>query len=126
MAKARQGDRWDARSKSADVFRIDVAPSGNRRGLSAAKWARWPASSSAWPSDSAGIGSAVLGALADRRGIQFVFQVCSYLPLIGLLTALLPNLTSPRRRFSTAAGARAGSAIFANERSSTIFKVIAA
>ncbi|MGZ5021773.1 MAG: MFS transporter [Chthoniobacterales bacterium] len=39
-----------------------------------------------------GIGSAVLGALADRRGIPFVFQVCSYLPLIGLLTALLPNL----------------------------------
>jgi FSR family fosmidomycin resistance protein-like MFS transporter len=44
-----------------------------------------------------GIGSAVLGALADRQGIQFVFQVCSYLPLIGLLTALLPNLGTPRR-----------------------------
>lgn len=44
-----------------------------------------------------GIGSAVLGALADRRGIQFVFQVCSYPPLIGLLTALLPNLGTPRR-----------------------------
>jgi FSR family fosmidomycin resistance protein-like MFS transporter len=44
-----------------------------------------------------GIGSAVLGALADKHGIQFVFQVCSYLPLIGLLTALLPNLGSPRR-----------------------------
>jgi FSR family fosmidomycin resistance protein-like MFS transporter len=39
-----------------------------------------------------GIGSAVLGALADHHGIPFVFQVCSYLPLIGLLTALLPNL----------------------------------
>src|SRR4051794_21125270 len=39
-----------------------------------------------------GIGSAVLGALADRRGILFVFHVCSYLPLIGILTALLPNL----------------------------------
>lgn len=39
-----------------------------------------------------GIGSAVLGVLADRHGIPFVFQVCSYLPLIGLLTALLPNL----------------------------------
>jgi len=44
-----------------------------------------------------GIGSAVLGALADRQGIQFVFQVCSYLPLIGLLTAFLPNLGTPRR-----------------------------
>lgn len=43
-----------------------------------------------------GIGSAMLGALADRSGIAFVFQVCSYLPLLGLLTALLPNLE--RRR----------------------------
>ncbi len=39
-----------------------------------------------------GIGSAVLGALADRHGISFVFAICSYLPLIGLLTAFLPNL----------------------------------
>ena len=43
-----------------------------------------------------GIGSAVLGAMADQHGIQFVFQVCSYLPLIGLLTALLPNLGTRR------------------------------
>lgn len=39
-----------------------------------------------------GIGSAVLGALADHYGIRFVFQICSFLPLIGLLTAFLPNL----------------------------------
>jgi FSR family fosmidomycin resistance protein-like MFS transporter len=44
-----------------------------------------------------GIGSAVLGEIADRRGIPFVFHICSYLPLIGLLTALLPNLGTPRR-----------------------------
>jgi FSR family fosmidomycin resistance protein-like MFS transporter len=44
-----------------------------------------------------GIGSAVLGALADRTSIAFVFQVCSYLPLIGLLTWLLPNLEQNRR-----------------------------
>ena len=44
-----------------------------------------------------GIGSAVLGLLADRHGIPFVFQLCSYLPLIGLLTAFLPNLTKARR-----------------------------
>jgi FSR family fosmidomycin resistance protein-like MFS transporter len=43
-----------------------------------------------------GIGSAVLGEIADRHGIQFVFEVCSYLPLIGLLTALLPNLGTAR------------------------------
>ena len=44
-----------------------------------------------------GIGSAALGALADRTSIRFVFQVCSYLPLIGLLTWLLPNLERPGR-----------------------------
>jgi len=47
-----------------------------------------------------GIGSAVLGALADRTSIAFVFQVCSYLPLIGLLTWLLPDLEQ-RRRLNT-------------------------
>ena len=38
-----------------------------------------------------GIGSAVLGKLADRTSIGFVFEVCAYLPLLGLLTALLPE-----------------------------------
>ncbi|MFL6519728.1 MAG: MFS transporter [Chthoniobacterales bacterium] len=45
-----------------------------------------------------GIGSAVLGALADRTSIDFVFQVCSYLPLTGLLTWLLPDLEQNGRR----------------------------
>ena len=40
----------------------------------------------------AGIGSAILGRLADYTSINFVFQVCSYLPLLGLLTGFLPNL----------------------------------
>ena len=40
----------------------------------------------------AGIGSAVLGRLADWTSIDFVYSVCSFLPLIGLLTAFLPNL----------------------------------
>lgn len=39
-----------------------------------------------------GIGAAVLGKLADMTSIDFVYYVCSYLPLIGLLTAFLPNL----------------------------------
>jgi len=39
-----------------------------------------------------GIGSAALGYLADRTSIFFVYQVCGFLPLIGLLTAFLPNL----------------------------------
>ena len=32
-----------------------------------------------------------LGALADRTGIEFVFKLCGYLPLFGLLTAFLPG-----------------------------------
>ncbi|MGH7648646.1 MAG: MFS transporter, partial [Gemmatimonadaceae bacterium] len=39
-----------------------------------------------------GIGAAVLGWMADRSGIDFVYRVCSFLPAMGLLTALLPNL----------------------------------
>jgi len=39
-----------------------------------------------------GIGSAVLGHLADRTSIRFVFLVCSFLPLLGLLTGFLPNV----------------------------------
>lgn len=50
----------------------------------------------------AGIGSAVLGELADRTSIEYVFRLCAYLPLIGLLTAFLPNLR--RRRASLAQG----------------------
>ncbi len=39
-----------------------------------------------------GIGSALLGKLADLTSINFVFEVCSFLPLIGLLTGLLPDV----------------------------------
>jgi len=44
-----------------------------------------------------GIGAALLGELADRTSITYVFQVCAFLPLIGLLTAFLPNI-EPKRR----------------------------
>ncbi|MGD0883409.1 MAG: MFS transporter [Thermodesulfovibrionales bacterium] len=40
----------------------------------------------------AGIGAAVLGKLADHYGIEFVYHVCSYLPLLGIFTAFLPDL----------------------------------
>jgi len=40
----------------------------------------------------AGIGAAVLGKLADVTSIGFVYQVCAFLPLIGLLTGFLPDL----------------------------------
>jgi MFS transporter, FSR family, fosmidomycin resistance protein len=39
-----------------------------------------------------GIGAAVLGALADREGIEFVYRLCAYLPLLGVAAALLPNI----------------------------------
>ena len=39
-----------------------------------------------------GIGAAVLGKLADLHGITFVYHLCSYLPLLGVLTAFLPDL----------------------------------
>lgn len=39
-----------------------------------------------------GIGSALLGWLADHTSINYVFQVCAYLPLIGIVTGLLPNV----------------------------------
>ena len=44
-----------------------------------------------------GIGAAVLGVLADATSIDFVFRVCSFLPLIGLLTIFLPNLDRKRQ-----------------------------
>lgn len=40
----------------------------------------------------AGIGGALLGHLADIHGIEQVFHLCSYLPLLGVLTILLPSL----------------------------------
>jgi len=39
-----------------------------------------------------GLGSALLGALADRTSIIYVYQVCAFLPLIGLLTGFLPDI----------------------------------
>ena len=44
----------------------------------------------------AGVGAAVLGQLADARGVESVYRVCAYLPAIGLLAAFLPDLDSPR------------------------------
>jgi len=43
-----------------------------------------------------GIGSAVLGQLIDLTNIRFVFQLCAFLPLLGLLTAFLPDVERKR------------------------------
>lgn len=39
----------------------------------------------------AGVAAAVLGRVADQTSIQYVYNICSYLPLIGLVTAFLPT-----------------------------------
>ena len=39
-----------------------------------------------------GLGAAALGQIADWTSIDTVYRVCSFLPLIGLLTAFLPNI----------------------------------
>jgi FSR family fosmidomycin resistance protein-like MFS transporter len=45
-----------------------------------------------------GVGAAVLGELADLTSVELVFQLCAFLPAIGLVTWLLPNLESSSRR----------------------------
>jgi len=51
-----------------------------------------------------GIGAAVLGQLADTHGIEYVYQLCAYLPLMGLITVFLPNLEQPRHARSRLTG----------------------
>jgi MFS transporter, FSR family, fosmidomycin resistance protein len=43
-----------------------------------------------------GLGAAALGQIADWTSIETVYRVCSFLPLIGLLTAFLPNIEKRR------------------------------
>jgi FSR family fosmidomycin resistance protein-like MFS transporter len=39
-----------------------------------------------------GLGAATLGQLADHTSVEFVFAVCAFLPAIGLLAVLLPDI----------------------------------
>ncbi|HEY0839122.1 MAG TPA: MFS transporter [Vulgatibacter sp.] len=43
-----------------------------------------------------GIGAAVLGGLADTHGIEYVYRLCAWLPLLGVIAVGLPNLERPR------------------------------
>ena len=43
-----------------------------------------------------GIAAAVLGIIADHRGISFVYSICAFLPALGLLTVFLPSKTQLR------------------------------
>ncbi len=39
----------------------------------------------------AGIASAILGNIADSKGIEYIYHMCAYMPLLGLITYFLPN-----------------------------------
>jgi FSR family fosmidomycin resistance protein-like MFS transporter len=43
-----------------------------------------------------GLGAALLGLLADRTSIEFVYHLIAYLPLLGIVAALLPKVERPR------------------------------
>jgi FSR family fosmidomycin resistance protein-like MFS transporter len=46
-----------------------------------------------------GIGAAVLGQFADLYGIGFVYRLCAFLPLLGLLAIFLPNMHQVKTKF---------------------------
>ncbi len=64
-----------------------------------------------------GVGSALLGNLADSTSIEHVYRICAYLPLIGLLTALLPNLRTDDRGKTPSGPGDGGAAVAAAAKS---------
>ena len=44
-----------------------------------------------------GLGSALLGKLADKTSIDYVYHVCAFLPIIGILTVFLPDIGTKRK-----------------------------
>lgn len=44
-----------------------------------------------------GLGAAILGVMADHYSIDMVYRLCAWLPLMGIITVLLPNLHESRR-----------------------------
>lgn len=48
-----------------------------------------------------GIGSAVLGWIADKTSIEYIFTICAFLPLIGIITGFLPNIEGSKKRQNT-------------------------
>jgi MFS transporter, FSR family, fosmidomycin resistance protein len=49
-----------------------------------------------------GIAAAFLGGLTDSLGIESVYKLCSYLPVVGLLTIFLPRIDDRARRLAKA------------------------
>ncbi|MBN3726238.1 MFS transporter [Burkholderia sp. Ac-20379] len=50
-----------------------------------------------------GIGAAVLGDIADATSVSYVYQLCAYLPLLGVLTVLLPDVEGKKAKRAAAA-----------------------
>jgi FSR family fosmidomycin resistance protein-like MFS transporter len=46
----------------------------------------------------AGLGAAALGWVADKTSIDFVYEVCAFLPLLGMCAAFLPGIETERMR----------------------------
>ena len=46
-----------------------------------------------------GLGAAVMGWLADLNGMSFVYQLCSFLPILGLVACFLPDMVAERRKY---------------------------
>jgi FSR family fosmidomycin resistance protein-like MFS transporter len=57
-----------------------------------------------------GIGAAVLGSVADHYGIEYVYKLCAYLPLLGMVAAFLPDI---EHRADAAGAPRGGRALAA-------------
>jgi FSR family fosmidomycin resistance protein-like MFS transporter len=57
-----------------------------------------------------GIGAAALGKVADHTSVAFVYQLCAFLPAIGILTAFLPNLETRRSHAGETKPGRGGDA----------------
>jgi FSR family fosmidomycin resistance protein-like MFS transporter len=57
-----------------------------------------------------GIGAAVLGQVADAYGIRLVYEICAFLPIIGLLAGLLPDIGSGGPAVSASSAAAAAPA----------------
>jgi hypothetical protein len=49
----------------------------------------------------------VLGGLADQYGVEFVYRICAYLPLLGMVAAFLPDIEHRSRAAGTLRGGRA-------------------
>ena len=47
-----------------------------------------------------GLGAAIMGRVADLYGISFVYQLCSFLPVLGLVAWFLPDMAAERSKYA--------------------------